>query len=293
MSTPSRLELTLIYGGYALVKRFFARWPLDCIFCLTRVNFRTHSLIRGYVALRWDHQSLLSRWVANVDRLLETLGTSGSFICGPTVADFFVRGTSSSTTLDICVATSGFAALTEVINMENYRLGSQPMFVSSFRPAITEKMFSFVFSRGDTEATVVVHLVRGDPLDLIIHCATSTGTLYVSYRTLTLSLCDPANSMNFITSKHAISVFPRSSFVDRTFLASSQRTFSTTSVEYIAPLVRNTTGLAIMSASPKRGREVRERRRVGDTLCWVLPLTLSSGPPVGKHDGIDHVSQSP
>lgn len=88
--------------------------------------------------------------------------------------------------------------------------------------------------------------------------------------------------MNIITSRYAISVFPRSSFISRKFAVSAQRTFDTTSAAHIKAVVRNTTGLAMMKGGETPPREMRVPRRVGDELCWILPVTIADGMPTSK-----------
>lgn len=173
-SVLSKLEKTLIIGGHRLVASFFASWPSDLVFILSRSSFRMNILIRGYVASRWDYKQLLSRWVANVDGLLGSLDSTGSFICGPIVTDFFAGGSSSSKSLDMCVSRRGFAALTHFMESEGYGRGTHDVSASSFRPGVQEKVFSFVFHRQrGPEASITAHLVRCDTLDFFVRCATS------------------------------------------------------------------------------------------------------------------------
>lgn len=171
---PSKLERTLIEGGYSLIELFFASWPLDMVFYISRVSYLMANIVKGYVASKWDHRKLLSRWVIDVDGLLNILDSTGSFICGPVVADFFDGGSSTSSNLDICVTEMGFVALVGIMGPERYRHRIQEVFASSFRPTIPEKVFTFRFHRDfPSLGSITAHLVRGDPLKFILHCATS------------------------------------------------------------------------------------------------------------------------
>lgn len=178
---PSKFERVLVEGGHNLIKQFFASWPPNSVLYVSRVNFLMASAIRGYMVSRWDHRKLLLNWVVDVDRLLAMMDATESFICGPAAAEFFHFGDNSCSNLDICVTTSGFTALTEILGFERYRHGTRGLFASSFSPTMAEKVFTFKFYRDcDVGCSITAHLVRGDPLEFIIGCGTSTSLHHLS-----------------------------------------------------------------------------------------------------------------
>lgn len=177
VSVPSRFERVLVEGGHDFVEQFFANWGPELIFRTSRANFLLTNLIKGYVATTWDLQTLLSRWVSNVDKLLETLDSTGSFVCGPVAANFFSRERDSYYNIDICASKAGFEALVMILDTENYIRTSPEVIVSSFQPTISEKVFTLRF-RHDSDPirrSITFHVVRGKPLDFLIGCASSTS----------------------------------------------------------------------------------------------------------------------
>ncbi|KAJ6507220.1 hypothetical protein C8R47DRAFT_1066101 [Mycena vitilis] len=223
--SASILETTLISGGHPLIDAIFRRWDPATIFLLGRANYRLRALVHCYVLSSWKVSTFIGLWFNDTTTFQRLLTIAPAILCGPAVLQFFDRSASNATPLEICVEFDGFVSIGKFLVSQGYcyrprgrrspkdfnflalfeatRFPEARSNVSGDRSATQEehrsRAFKFVQPAYRNPRVVVVHLVRCE-LRRFVFAMHSNGL---------------AALMNYITGTHAVSLFPRSAFIDR------------------------------------------------------------------------------
>ncbi|KAJ7739540.1 hypothetical protein B0H16DRAFT_1269116, partial [Mycena metata] len=273
---------------------FFRCWEPSTIFLLARLNFRLLNVVRFYQARVWGVRRFLSKWFTRPLSALNALDAGPAIICGPGVLQFFDRSSASTMRLDVCVGFSGLAEVGRFLASEGYQFRSGPstsrvrdfallsilesvyfperqLDVSGDRSMTQDdhggRRFRFIkASRAAPLRVVLVHLVRCE-LHRFVFSTHSTSLV------------------NFITSTHAVSVFPRSTFLKRkSFVGSQERTSRVDPVTkaegaWLQRYRADLGGLQVIgSAINVDGDAEIGLRWVGDAQCWILPVQPDDNP---------------
>ncbi|KAJ7106077.1 hypothetical protein C8R43DRAFT_1140690 [Mycena crocata] len=291
MSLPcSPLETLLAVENEQFILRFFRYWDPRTIFQLGRLSYRLLNVVRFYQSMVWNVPTLLARWFPDPDAAIAFLRDGPAVFCGPAVMQFFDRKGSEAARLDMCVGYGGLVEAGRFLTAQGY----------VFRPdaSSTIKDFDIVSLmeaaciperrlkvEGDRSWTQQEHGSRAfkfakfrrprrrSPLQVVILHLVRCELHRFIFSGHSTSL------MNFITSTHAISVFPCSTFVKRkSFITCQERSPLTDVTVYsdsrwvkfyqsdFGPFdVIGTT--ADIHSTVEIGR-----RQIGDPQCWSISL---------------------
>lgn len=173
-ASTSPLEITLIRGGSLLVHKFFDSWPSPIVYLFSTASFAAWSIVREYIAFRWDPRAVIARWFNDIDGFVSLMKKSQVIVCGPLVSQYFDRAQRFTENMDICVERGRFGQLLEYLGAEAYRYPRNAMFVSTFQPTISYHVRTFLFHKpAHRDLTISVHVVQGDPVEFILTCAAS------------------------------------------------------------------------------------------------------------------------
>ncbi|KAJ6464314.1 hypothetical protein DFH09DRAFT_1346827 [Mycena vulgaris] len=290
---PSTLETTLAHGDLAFLLLFFRTWDPSTIFLLSCLNYRLRSLVHCYASNTWSVPRFLRQWFGRPREALKFLEDAPAIICGPAVLEFFDRRSPSVTQLDICVDFGGFVEAGKFLTGNGYdfrpfgiqsikdfdlvalveaaRLPENQFKLHGERSVTQEEHYSRTFrfvkrARGQLLRVVVVHLVRCE-LHRFIFAMHSTAF------------------MNYITSRWAISTFPRTTFLKRVSFVACQERFpgvdaGMTEADnwlrgYSSPSGQFVVVGAVDEVNPDAEIGVRW---IGDERCWTIKCSWDANP---------------
>ncbi|KAJ7665242.1 hypothetical protein DFH06DRAFT_1127579 [Mycena polygramma] len=296
--SASILETTLIHGDIEFLENFFWSWDPPAIFVLGRLNYRLRALVYYYASTVWNVPRFLRRWFERPLTVLRFLDSAPAILCGVAVLQYFDRAAPSDSRLEICVDFGGLVSVKKFLAGEGYyyrpegtrdikdfdvvtlvesaRFPESRLSVTGDRSTSQEehrsRSFKFVqtlrgVNRARCHRIVIVHLVRCE-LRRFVFATHSTAF------------------MNFISGSHAISLFPRSTFVDRSTFVSCQEMVPSTDTpmmeihRWLDHYSRTNRPLKVIGTSEDvHSTAEHGPRTVGDDRCWPAdPLTVR--PPV-------------
>ncbi|KAH9846250.1 hypothetical protein C2E23DRAFT_744480 [Lenzites betulinus] len=281
---PTPFERFLLAAPDAVVDKFFSRWPADLILRLRCVNSNCFMAVEAYSSRVWSIERSLDRWFFNVPAFLEVLETCGGIVSGSEAQQHFARHDFRGSDLDIYVPHRGLLGMGRWLKQQGFlyqpSAGKHILFdaaaimyasaagvdvkarsKTSANGSNPYSTFNFVRPDKDTfqilgmdGAHVQLIVVRGDPVEFLIENFHSTGV------------------MNYINSKCAVSLFPRSTFINRhSFVCQDTSRNAPVHDAWKAKYRRR--GFAVIGSLDQFPSSVEIRqwdRRVGDYLTWVL-----------------------
>lgn len=286
-----------------LVRLALSYWDPQMIMQFGQCSMRVHSAVKFYESEMWGPCDLLRRYLWKVAELLALLEMNNAVVFGPSVVQFFDRVVDHTVPLDICVGYAGAERIEQYLEGEGYyfrphlssgephRFGDAVIRAlasfSRFKRIVDGERNSnqydndsriFVFqqttSGTDDSEKICLHLTRCDPLRHIL--SLHSGVFPILYENpFELFFVTTAGLMNVITSTHAISLFPKSTFVDRRALVSRQDTvfadYHRGGQKFWLDKYCHTYHIKKVGFSrvPFLGKECGERR-FGDAASWCI-----------------------
>ncbi|KAF5336601.1 hypothetical protein D9611_006612 [Ephemerocybe angulata] len=223
MHPHSGLETLLVSSPPSITRRIFDAMSKPELVSLTLTSSKLRTVVTGYERQAWDIDTFLGLWFRNVVTFKAALAFAGAVVGGSQVVRFFERlPPNPRSDLDVITRVGGVFALSRLLESQGYsRIDRRPEQDEEY-PLVTDilaltssksfcrgggrdgiiQIFDFVKDLDaplddDTNSLKVqVIVVAQHPIHHIIHTFHSTLV------------------MNFITHKEAVSLFPRSSFID-------------------------------------------------------------------------------
>ncbi|KAL7281164.1 hypothetical protein ACG7TL_004472 [Trametes sanguinea] len=284
-SRLSAIELFLLGSEASIVETFFAHWTPDVIFRLRQLSSSMRLATEAYCARRWDVNAFLGRWFHFVPTFLKVLDDCGGVVSGSEAQQFFDRESYRGRDLDVYVPLHGLLRMGRWIKEQGFLYHAtadrHPLFdvaavmftsyvgvgaisLPSQFPTKPSTFAAFNFARplhhSMPEWLKGMHIqliaVPCNPVEFIVNNFHSTGV------------------MNYMTGQYAVSLFPRTTFVDRTSLVCQDITRNAHSHRLWMKKYRKR-GFNIIGAGDALPCtfELRNwQRNVGDSLTWVLPF---------------------
>ena len=307
----SPFERFLLSSSNDLLNAFFAVWPVDLIFRIRRLSTVVFCAIEAYRVRTWHPIHVLQPFFSDSFRsFLNTLDKCDGVVSGSQVVQLLQRRpfTDRGSDLDIFIPRHGLLAMgrwlkrngyvyqastrkhvlfdVEAIRSASIALGfnhdgSDVYPTSREAPKFSTYHFIRRFESPDTvffeEAKYfLVQLVVVDtqPVQYIIN------NFHSSKRFNAISLCSvrllamdwKAGVMNWFTGKHIVSLFPRSTFVDR--ISYSCRDTNRSGKAWIRKYSERGFEVVVGGGIPSKASKEIEAwdRYVGDAFTWVMPI---------------------
>ncbi|KAI0661154.1 hypothetical protein C8Q70DRAFT_911313 [Cubamyces menziesii] len=290
VSNPSlsAFEHFLLTSEGHLIKVFFSFWTPDLILHLRRLSSAMYLGIEAYCAHVWDADAFLSRWFAFVPTFLRVLDLCEGVVSGSEAQQFLGRREFRGKDLDIYVPLHGLLPMGRWLKNNGFvyqpTSDKHPLFdVAAFTLASavghraagaplspvppyrspTSGIFDFTRPRHSSQALptwldgthIQVMAVPCNPVEFIVNNFHSTAV------------------MNYMTGKYAVSIFPRTTYVERQLLVCQDvKRDAHTHQEWMDKYRRR--GFTIIGAGGVLPRTVEARcweRSSGDFLTWILP----------------------
>ncbi|KAI9062917.1 hypothetical protein FKP32DRAFT_1548829, partial [Trametes sanguinea] len=279
----STFELFLLSAHAHTIDAFFATWSPDLVLRLRQLSSSMRLAVEAYSTRCWDIDAFFGRWFVYSSRFLQVLDECGGIVSGSEAQQFFGRQSFRGRDLDIYVPLHGLLPMGRWLKDQGYKYHAtadkHPLFDVAAMMASSHvgvgtpsaqwqpksppfSTFNFARNRHDTLPEwmnglhVQLIVVSGSPIDFIVTNFHSTGV------------------MNYITGKHAVSLFPRTTFIDHTSLICQDVTRN--------PYVHNTwikkyrkRGFRVIGAGDTIPCTFELRywqRIVGDSLTWIIPF---------------------
>ncbi|PPQ72609.1 hypothetical protein CVT26_004083 [Gymnopilus dilepis] len=303
----SAIEFYLIRYVRSLTVPLFSYWTPKDIIVLGRTNRRLYNLVKAYFALVWNPRSLLEPFFGErVGEVLDFMKSTGSIVLGPAMVEFFDRQLSrKQSTLDICVERRVARKANELLEKFFYAFVPGGDGTTKFTSAIILGLGFYypgrrptgdrVYSARERDAAICRFRKlprigrKPDPRVIRIHVVNCTPLEHV------LSL-HSSGLMNFMTYSHAVSLFPRSTFINRlTFACREERVPSETQFlshrQWFDVYCRRR-AIKIVTISSRKYLGVELGRRfMGDDMSWTIPIDGENGMYAAKH-GIPFIGPS-
>ncbi|KII93841.1 hypothetical protein PLICRDRAFT_26895 [Plicaturopsis crispa FD-325 SS-3] len=285
----SPIELTL----YALgdsgpgYTSFFHHWPPDAILRFGRVSRRTRYITLWVRRKFWNIETLLTPWVRSPTGLLREMLISDAVIGGLVALQFFDRVVDERAVLDIYSSEMGIRGLGQYLIRDGYRfLGVMPdsTFDASvermlWEPTIRSEMnsvrdsaitaYPFSFSK-----IASYHhpnsLPRFQKVRLMLVCGSP-----IKFVTQTNSTA----MMNCLLGDRAISLYPRTTFMDRVSVRCNKTAEDTAHVPHVVEKYTGPPLEAGTSAKIQR-REIEVHRSIADQASFLVDTTIFRCLPV-------------
>ncbi|RDX42572.1 hypothetical protein OH76DRAFT_1300416, partial [Lentinus brumalis] len=291
-TSMSILEVYLLGSREEYIDDFFTRIPPDVILRMRCLSSSVLYAVEAYMYRHWNVSGTLSRWFYNVRTFLIALEACDAIVSGGAAVAFFARQDYPDADLEIYIPIHGLLPMGRFLRRQGYAYqaapGQHPFFdaaVLSHTAYITTHdprrrndphynpytcTYHFVLPL-DPEFREGKHIrlvsVLTDPVEYMLRNSKSTGT------------------MNYLTGTHAVSLFPRTTFVARTLVHCQDTSRSPVSHQTWTNKYR-ARGFSVVDAGVTLPniRELRKwERRVGDKLTWVLPykrIGTAERPPI-------------
>ncbi|KAH9848480.1 hypothetical protein C2E23DRAFT_739592 [Lenzites betulinus] len=289
LNFPTPFERFLLSAPDDVVDRFFSGWSADLILCLRCLNSSIFMGVEAYCARAWSIERSFDRWFFNVANFLEILEASGGIVSGSEAQQHLARHEFRGTDLDIYLPYHGLLGMGRWLKQQGFLY--QPsagkhilfdaaaiMYASAASMEVRARgktgsngshpysTFNFIRPEKDAfkllgmdGALVQLIVVRGNPVDFLVENFHSTGV------------------MNYINSKCAVSLFPRSTFVDRySFVCQDTSQNAFLHEAWMAKYRRR--GFSVIGSTDGLPSSVEIRqwsRTIGDHLTWIMPHVRS------------------
>ncbi|KAH9854424.1 hypothetical protein C2E23DRAFT_726875 [Lenzites betulinus] len=290
-SSLSVFELFLLSSDDSELDAFFARLSPNIIMRIRRLSSSSLHAVDAYCNRRWDIDVLLGRWFRQPSGFLYMLDACHAVVSGSEVLRFFGRHSYVGYELDIYAPWSGVLEMGRWLKGHGYvyqaSADKHPLFdvavmmASSFcgstpsslvlstgqkRPPYTA--FSFVCPH--KTALPTQHRLMGSRIQLIAVRASPERFIIDQFHS--------TGFMNYFTGTYAVSLFPRTTFVDNiTMVCQDASRHNPAHVQWMAKYAER--GLKALTAQHPVPRTLEARtwrRRIGDQLTWVLPFAQRS-----------------
>lgn len=218
--------------------RIFARFPPDVIFNLGKTSRTLNQIVKIYAARAWDIDAVLGFWFNNPLQFRRVMNICRAVVVGVPALRFFDRGRQATGVCDIITRFHGLLQMGKYIIRAGYMFRPQngdgdswelaacslsgklrfdiPTRTTRSNGFATGVLRTFRFQRSDGPGHIpqAVHLsvVRYDPVKWLLSAHSSMWKLSIC--PFKSSLHHKAAAMNFITATHAVSLFPRQTFID-------------------------------------------------------------------------------
>ncbi|PPQ87563.1 hypothetical protein CVT26_015426, partial [Gymnopilus dilepis] len=224
----SLLEDTILRCNSDFLLQFFSTWSIQSIISLGKVNKRLHQVVKLYSTMMWNVSAFLGHYFSDLNELKRLLSEERFVLFGPAVFSFFDRRTFQFWPLDICICVNSMDNFIRLLQIEGYIYVDGPPGIPSFETAVLGELIRtpyiklksngernssesdrsawgpYVFSKDEIqELRIRVYVVRCDAYRHVLSLR-ATGL------------------MNLITFKHAVSLFPRSTFMHKRSFVSQQ-----------------------------------------------------------------------
>ncbi len=302
----SAFELFLLAAPEQAVDDLLDSWTPDLVFRLRTLNTTFFLAVESYVGRAWAVEDVICRWFGESRSFLRTLEACGGVVSGSAALLHFSRGTFTPGDLDIYVPPWGLLRMGRYLKHHGFRYHSSgtkhPLFDvaaislgSSFgKEAIDDgplwskispfATFNFYRPRsaaleasGQDGTHIQVMVTRDDPVKFIVNSYHSSELSAILSSSPFSSCLYLAGVMNYFTSTYAVSLFPRSTFVDghmyvcqdTTRMAATHRAWK---AKYEA---RGYVVITAEDAVRMPPELLTWNRQVGDARTWVLPFKRS------------------
>lgn len=304
----SVFERFLITSSDNVVDAFFDRWPVDLIFRLRVLNTSIFCVMEAYRVRTWKPTSVLSPFFADVRSFLLMLDKCDGVVSGSQVVRLLQRRAFPDTgsDLDIFLPRHGLLEMGRWLKRHGYTYRStghkHTLFdVEAIRSASVaigvnadgtdaypcsqeaSHFATYHFNRQVVVRTsssyrvenylVQLVVVEPGPVPYIISNFHSSAfeTIFVSRIILTSNLC-VAGVMNWFTGKRVVSLFPKSTFVDRISYVTQDRT--RTGEDWIVKYRKRGFEIVVEGGVPSKESDELDawERHVGDAYTWVMPF---------------------
>lgn len=302
-TTLSPLELFILSADESSIDAFLSYMPADFIFTIRLLNKSMFYAVEAYKMRHWDIERFLARWFPNPALFLSVLHQSDGIISGSEAMQFFRTGkrTFRGNDLDIYVPYHGLLTMGRFVRRSGfiYQPAAYPFFDAAVLmftamnndstvrarcgspPSTPNKPKTFDFSCPASQhfgplrgGKLQIIGVPGNPIEWIINNFHSSEFGSLEMSVLVDNALSLAAVMNYLAPTHAVSIFPRTTFVDRATLVCQDMTSLGHSTMWMQKY-RNR-GFRIVTGSDPVPctRELRAwQHRVGDQFTWVMPYT--------------------
>ncbi|KAJ7178787.1 hypothetical protein C8R43DRAFT_872306, partial [Mycena crocata] len=272
---------------------FFRYWEPSLIFLLGRLNYRLLNIVRFYQATVWNVPDFLRRWFTRPETVLRFLRDGPAVFCGPSVLQFFDRKGHDATRLDMCVGFEGFLEAGRFLAADGYIFRADASSTVRDFEVVCLMEAAYVPERrlrvdGDRSLTQQEHGSRSfrfvkpgrrSPLHIVV-----LHLVRCEFHRFILSGHSTA-LMNFISSTHAFSIFPRSAFVKRkSFVACQERLSATDATvnfesRWLSTYESDFGIFDIVGATIDVDHSAETGRRyIGDSRCWTISCFSGESP---------------
>jgi hypothetical protein len=301
----SAFEQFLFHLDKESLYRSFSRFTPDIIFSLACTNFAVHNLVREYVIRAWNIETFLQRWFPDPAGFRQALNACRAIVGGMPALQFMDRGQRDVTVFDIFLRFDGLLGMGRYLIQEGYNFqygrnevkdwdtvaftlsGKLRFDVHRRDPNndfVSGVIRSFRFHRvcryrphGLFFRSIRLTLLRIDPIKWILSAQSSECTRFCFrlYKLIGFS----AAAMTFLTASHAVSLFPRATFIDRkTYICRKvTRVDSDASRDwvngYFGTTYRTVPGPYLGPGIIIPGEVTTAARQVGDAKSWVIKLS--------------------
>ena len=306
-NTPSPFERFLLASPNAVVEAFFARWPVDLIFRLRVLNTTLLCVVEAYRVRVWSPVPILMPFFADVRSFLLMLDKCGAVVSGSQVVRLLQRHPFPDTgsDLDVFLPRHGLLQMGRWLKKHGYRyevsghkhalfdveairsasvsIGVNPDGTDAYPCNPQASRFAtYQFTRQVATSTAsaslpqiyVVQLVvvEPGPVQYIINNFHSSKSRFTFKLTEQRSYVCLAAVMNWFTGKQIVSLFPRSTFIDRISYVSQDTLRSDWITKY------RKRGFEVVVAGGVPSKESVEidtwERYVGDACTWIVPFNV-------------------
>jgi len=308
METSHRCSPLLHWSGFELfILEYYEDFGADLfhhiepasLVRLAQTSTRMRSVIQLYTYGAWDYAAFCRNYWKHATAVSIIIEAQRALFFGPSVLHFLNRSQGPLPPLDLCISRASLTVFENFLHLEDYKLQHQYSNISDLQSSIelhNEEMAKllrsqphlglrsraaiFLYTRDELIDTVTspmsvvnVHVVEKDPFAYVLALPASKLTPYINASRLTTA----AAMINFMTGKHAVSVFPVNTFInkrslkcrglvsrpprERIWLEGFKKSFLKYDLsEHKMKIYAN--------PDPQETGE----RQLGDGKCWILPL---------------------
>ncbi|KAI9065718.1 hypothetical protein FKP32DRAFT_1674545 [Trametes sanguinea] len=283
----SAFEIFLLGSDTVHVDAFFAGWTPDLILWLRPLSSSMRLAVQAYCTRQWNVDTFLSRWFRFPSGFLKTLEQCGGLISGSEAQQFFGRRAYRGRDLDIYVPLHGLLPMGRWLREEGFAFHASaekhPLFdvaammFTSHIGVNTSSPPSFLPPRRTTTFSAFNFVRTPHPNRPVLLSGSHVQLIAVTYNPVEFIINNFHSTavMNYMTDKYAISLFPRTTFIEKTSLICQDITRHATVHQAWMKKYRKR-GFKILGAgdSIPATTELRKwDRTVGDALTWVLPFS--------------------
>ncbi|PPQ97600.1 LOW QUALITY PROTEIN: hypothetical protein CVT26_002399 [Gymnopilus dilepis] len=301
---PSSFESFLLRSSSAVLCRILQQADVLSLVSLSRTSKTLHAIYRWFAEKAWDPNWRYRQYFAHVHAFRRLLRRCDALVSGSFALQYFERKRYINSDMDIYLRTGGVIEMCDWLKKEGYRCTDRG--AAYGQASRTQHVIRAVTSRGPEHgpllgvysfqrmvATIEGHVevmkiqlivVDTSPIEHILFEFHSSERPWRGIRTLadSIVLVLTAAVMNFLSADEAISIFPMTTFEDRTSFVSHLRSTAERHCAWKRKYRKRGFDIVADQKSRSVSRLVLGCRTVGDRHCWRIKFRDTVLPDGGR-----------